>query len=416
MTLCPDPVFASVKNHLSARRFNTPTEMNFPLRVGAERVSGGGLRARISPRAVHARGAGGPTYYVDPALGSNTNSGLSWDQALRDPFTASMKTPDAAEIVVRGGFYTRAQIPTYRRSLIIRAEEGTRPIFACCDTFTTWEVHTGTLAWRVIRSNVASVLDRTILDEDGDPIELTLVGSAGEVAATPGSWYTNGPTVYVRTHDSRTPDANILLSMNASSLVGTGLTGNWSLYVEGIEWWGGTTANILATGDNCLFLAKDSTFKFANSTNGLSIRGVKTVVLENCEASKNRYDGFNYHEESGRNGNVVEINCVARKNGKVPGSQNGSTAHESYKIVRIGGLYEHNVGANVADVNNALSYNIGVTARNSTGYDIDFYGINMWLEQCVGEVSATAISVAPGGIVRTRDCVFEGDASTATPY
>jgi len=399
----------------SAAKIPIHSSLNFKTRVGAERLAGGQYRTDITPMSMHVRGAG-PTYYVDPVNGSNANNGLTWATAVADPAYASLlNSSAAAEIVVRGGFYTRAQCPQIYRNIIIRAEEGTRPIFAAVDTVPTWTVTGASYVYKVTKTGLIGVFDQKFRDADGDPTELIPVANTSAVASTPGSWYSSGTELFIRLADNRAPDSSVLVNMNARVLtVNAAVVGNYSAYYEGIEFWVGADARLTEKGTDCRFLAKNCKFKFSGAGNGLTILGMALTVLENCEASKNYLDGFNYHESSGRLGEIVEINCVGRKNGKIAGSQNGSSAHDGMNIVRVGGLYELNAGGNIADVSGTKTHNIGVTAKNSTGYDYDFYTeTGMWMDSCVATGSTVSLYANLGGTIYLRNTVYTGTKNVA---
>lgn len=393
-----------------------PAAMGATILTNIQRTAAGQYSTGLNPQALHTPSAG-PTYYVDIVAGSNSNNGLTWATAFKDAQYASLaNSKNAGTIMVKAGVYTRAQIPSqiYSNGLSIIANPGDKVVFAACDTSSSW-VTAGGSSYSVAIASPNNVLDMAHPDVAGNPLKLTLVASAAVVATTPGSWFGNSTTTYVNLSDGRAPDSNVLVSRAVNTLAyATALAGttNMSTYVEGIQFWGGTTANLTAPGANAGFYAKNCKWMYTGTTNGMSVIGQVRVALLGCEASYNYLDGFNYHQDtSGNNGETVEVNCTGRYNGAVAGSNNGSTSHDSWKITRVGGFYGYNTGANVADVNNARAFNVGVSSAGSSGYQQDFYGGEMWCDSCFA-TSTTAFINDPtgpsGGQVNIHNCVYTG--------
>lgn len=391
--------------------------------------TGGTYGASINHEAMHRR-TGGVTKYVDPVAGNNANDGLTWATAKKDPGNATFDRGryNVAEIVLRGGVYTRAQstlpvgVSGGRSDIVIRAELGTRPVFTQCDTSTAWTVHTGA-AYKVSLSGPNIVFDLTApKDADGLPIPLVPVADAATVAATPGSCYNSGSVQYVRLFDGRVPGTSVLVSRNTYNLNTTGAdpVAPFSVLLEGIEFWGGLYARVKGWRAGDQLLAKDCAWRFAKE-NGLGIQAVDTVLID-CAATANGIDGFNYHDIDGRSGQALEINCSGVGNGRTAGgsSQNGSTAHDTYKIVRVGGVYKDNPGPNVADVGGVLSANYGVTASNALGYgatpDYDFtapeLGGALWL---IGCSSSSSLALRNGAAAKVYNFARTGAIDGGVP-
>ena len=390
--------------------------------------TGGAYHADIDHEAMHRRGPG-VTMYVDPVNGSNSNDGLSWATAKADPGSAFFDRGDygVAEVILRGGVYTRAQSSvglTGRPDSIVRAEPGTRPIFTQCDTSTSWTLHAGT-THKVALSGPGMVMDRSRLDAQGLPVVLQKVPDIAAVVATPGSAYHDGTTQYVHLHDGRAPDSDVLVSRNTYhlNLTSSDPGSPYSILLDGVEFWGGLYARVKARRAGDQLIAKNCAWRYA-AENGLGVQGFERVVLIDCAATHNGVDGFNYHDETtlGLSGQVLEIDCIGSDNGQQAGgsSQNGSTAHEDYKIVRVNGVYERNPGPNVADVNRVLSANYGVTARDALGYagvaDFDYTapegGGQLWLYHCV---STSARALRNAAAARLRMFVHAGTIEGGTP-
>lgn len=410
-------VVAPVVDALAAQR--VPTRVKIPAEVGLVTPisiarTRDGFLTDVDPESHHITPTG-PTYYVDPVNGSNANDGLTRATALADPYYANATNgSNAGEIVIiADGIWPRTQSITGIRSkhITYRTDPGVRAVFVVGDRL-TWTAQGSHFTASVASCN--GVLDARHLDAYGDPRELTKVGTAAEVDATPGTYIFTSGILHVRLHDSGTPNQHVYASRPVNSLAyGTAVAGagdGGSTYIEGIEWWGGSTANLTAPGAGWRFLARDCAWNFAGTGNGLSVTGMALSILHSCEASNNNLDGFNYHATGTLTGEVIEVNCIGRNNGRVGGSNNGSSAHENYRIVRVGGDYIDNQGANVADVNNTRSFNAGCTAGGSTDYRQDFY-VNgtsrMWVHSCIA-TSERALTAVDSAIIQTRDTLTAG--------
>ena len=243
---------------------------------------------------------------------------------------------------------------------------------------------------------------------------MTKKATIDDVIATPNSWCfdSNTNTVYVHTFDSRAPDSNIKVSVDVPIFsINNGIT----VYLEGIKCYFGQGVAVNTPDGTATptFLAKNCKFNYTDNLNGLNVNGAKLIILKDCESSNNYKDGFNYHDKLSATGEFIEINCVGRNNGRDgAGVNNGSTSHENYKGIRIGGQYDNNDGPNVADVNNAMTLNVGCSAYDSKttiGEQVDFRVDNkMWLDNCYSKGSQYSVLGNPTATIKIRNSVLLG--------
>ncbi len=356
----------------------------------------------------------GKTYYVSTE-GNNDNDGLTEATAFRSVQYAVTR-PDVDAIMVKAGIYSRGvgTFPTSPTRNISIIGYGGEVVLSAHDGL-VWSLNSGA-TYRANRSTVQEVYDFRYKNEYGDAQRLTKAASIAEVDATPGSWYSDGTVLYVQTSDSRSPDSNIRPYLSVKNGY---VEGGVTVYMEGITFEGGNyafQAVNTASGVPVVY-AKNCKFKYSGLTNAFSALGSETY-LQDCEAAQAMNDGFNYHEYNGVKCKGVEINCVGRHNGYGGGdNNNGSTAHEASKIIRIGGKYFNNNGPNVVDVNGSQSWNVGVSAFKSTGagtQNVNFYiDGDMWLDSCVSLESSTDLRVNPGAM-RVRNMVTMGRNMVAT--
>lgn len=147
-----------------------------------------------------------------------------------------------------------------------------------------------------------------------------------------------------------------------------------SIYIENVVFkYGNSCLKTDLTTELCAFYK--CKFLESDAENGLSALG-GAYILEECEASNNFRDGFNYHRSSIGNiyyPKVLEINCEGYYNGArdTNNINNGSTGHEAAVLIRLLCSYGYSRGCAVADVANCWSLNIGVTAFSTIEHGDD---------------------------------------------
>jgi hypothetical protein len=370
----------------------------------------------------------GTTYHVAPT-GSDSNDGLTVDTPLRAISTALAKG-DVDVVRVAPGWYWGTSAnggwgstgPT-RSVSVIASGPG---VYVSGQAVTgSWSVETGSTYKSNNGATIVQVLDTSSTDSNGEFLVLTLRTSIGDVEANPGSWYWANSTLYVRTFDSRLPDTHIRPFSNTTN---ARCVQNVTMYAEGIDFVGGSY-NFYATAssgwEQKLFF-KNCTWRFSTLYNGLNVTGADTVYCQNCAATNNWKDGLNYSNNiSGNVTKALEIDTYSARNGR-DGTEtnNGSTSHYVCRIIRVGGIYEQNMGPNVADVGGAQSWNLGCAVRNSAAANsnVNFHvsdsGGAMWLDRVTSVRSGnTDITVASPAVGYVRGLI--GDlvvSGVVTPY
>lgn len=266
--------------------------------------------------------------------------------------------------------------------------------------------------WRTANNSVSTaptaVLDITRI-ADGIIIPLTKVVDPTTVTQTKYGWchVTATNNVYVQLDGTAVDGKNIVLCYNSTKIINCKSSSeNAKVYLENITVVGGHT-NIWvedATGyTSQKLIAKNCRCYYAQQGNSIGLRGVDGY-FQNCECAYARLDGFNYHinntsensggDNTGTISNGLEVDCIGHDSGisdtGTNYSDNGSTAHDAAKVVRVNGVYYNNKGGNVADVTGVTSYNYGCYAFDSTAPNntnrADFWcrdsSSNMYLYGC----------------------------------
>ncbi|MGX7596283.1 hypothetical protein ACWNS2_13710 [Planococcus plakortidis] len=356
----------------------------------------------------------GQTYYVNFETGHNSNNdGLSEGSPLRAIYAALQKS-DVATIILADGHYPRlhglAGFPINKPVNIIAKNRGKVTVSNSEDL--TWTKTAGqTNVYQATRSSAGTVHDRAQVDENGDILSLTAVGSIGAVDSTPNSYFISGSTVYVHTFNSRPADISIRVMLTTPCMLINGEAG--TVYTEGINFEGGgevMRSENLTNPQAAGYYAKHCTYKFSSQTNAIRAWGMGRVFFQYCEGARGWLDGFNYHVQNGVVPDVIEVECEGRHNGLLDSgeSHNGSTMHDGGRIIRVNGRYHHNKGPNVIDVNEGgESWCVGTTAHESqatpgTVSNVDFKNGNigaskMWLDNCVSYGSSYSIVTAGAG-------------------
>lgn len=322
------------------------------------------------------------TYYVDNANGSNLNSGLSPEAAIKslnNLFTRFETTPPPSdvEIIVAAGIYDRDDSPSdslwdYPHNISIRCDDGDVYFTSgnLADTY-SWVEDGG--AYKTARSVVYSCWDFKYIDGRGIPMFLAEANNLAECKNTAGTYYTNNVDVWIHTVDHREPDESTLVNLQVKPLVMV-LNGGTTCVMKNANFlftgWNNDDSLTITTsiGDSGFFKAENCSFCGSRTQNGLDANYTKTY-LKNCTASYNGLDGFNYHDNLSLGGNqafALEIDCQGYGNGtRRTGTNNGSTAHDGMKIIRVGCLYYDCYGPIIADVNGSYSFNINCVAAKS---------------------------------------------------
>jgi hypothetical protein len=367
--------------------------------------------------------------WVSPAGNDTTGNGT---EALpyRNPRKAFQVANDAADtgshIRILPGVYDRNRIPgTVRpdKDLLVTAEGG-EVVFSARYEALSWSVYSGT-AYQATRSAVLSVWDAAWLDSNGALRPLIAAVDAPTCAATPGTYFANGTTVYVNTFDGRSPDSNVLVMANTYNC---NFDGNHRWYFQGIGLEGGLNAPFAGSssatiGANASVILDRCPLRCGETVGCLQIASVPLTILYQCTAYSSRADGFNYHYTS-QTGRAIEIDCRAYSCGlSTTTNSNGSTIHEDGKILRVNGEYEQTWGPVVADINTTQSWNLGCTASDSmlssTDSDSAFRAqdsAQMWLDTCTAAGCTYATSVNGTAQIFYRSLTYDGILSGATPY
>lgn len=370
---------------------------------------------KVDARIENYKRTGGNTYYV-AKNGSNTdNDGLSREHPWQTLRYAIAHATDNSTIILTEGIYQRTyQAPhsePITKNLNIIGEG--RCVLTMSDELSYTQNSVYPNVYEASRTNIDDVIDIRAI-RSGIEARMTRLSSIQDVSQNKNSWYTDGSTVYIN-NGTIVDNSNtaVTLKTNNENLYVHTATANISVYLENLICIGGNVA-CLSIENNTTYVptvyAKDCKFLYgghAGTENAVNIFGANAYFL-NCEACYSKKDGFNYSSLNGLGAQGIEINCIGSNNGRGTddNSNNGSTAHNGSKVIRINGNYFNNKGTNVGDTqNNTESININCNAFDSiasteTLLNADFYAIEgdtiMYLYNCFAKgVSVT--NVRAGG-------------------
>lgn len=293
------------------------------------------------------------------------------DQTALNNALNNMSSGDT--IILDGGVYTRFPVVKSMNVIGYNAIISDYVLGAFESTATPNVYKTSVPQSSITGSGVVSVYDISRVNE-GILQYLTRVNSSSDLSK-PGTCYYNGTTLYVHL-------CNNQVASNKNVAIVTGRTNaliefntqieNATLYMEGLTVIGGSSAFLGAntpTYTNQKVIAKDCKFYCSYSADNVQLLGVYGY-FQNCDASyANVKDGFNYHIYNSVPAKGLELYCMAHDNGLADvssePSQNGSTGHDGAEILRIGGVYARNNGANVCDIGGSTSYNYDCVAFDS---------------------------------------------------
>lgn len=203
----------------------------------------------------------------------------------------------------------------------------------------------------------------------GNPIRMTPVASIALVASTPNSVFAD-PTAnkfYVHTFDSRTPDDSVRCFFEKNSV--ESLTAHDVVFENIVFMGGGSSGRALAFFDNPNdaiqrnIVFKNCRILYALYDGTANLRNMNGYYLNTIFA----YNGQDGNDWDDYNITGLEENCVGYRNGyDASDANNGSTAHDRVKLVRVNCVYKYNQGRNVHDIEDATSYNVNIVCDSST--------------------------------------------------
>jgi hypothetical protein len=375
------------------------------------------------------------TYYVDFTNGNDSRDGLTLETALKSLNVALGKSDVDVVLITAGradNTITRGngwQNISPSRSVTIKSLDGQTILTAAQNITQTWETTSTSGIWKTtaggLAASITGIIDKSIIDSNGDALQYTKVASPTEVTNTESSWCLSGSYIYIHCNNKRTPDEYLRLFMPNNNGY---ITGNITVYVEGIVFEGGScpmlvsnTSGNPATAPTVIF--NNCEFKYGSSGNGgLATMAANVVYLNNCVAARNYNDGFNYHSRDGVVTKILEANCIGRYNGVESGTDNGSTIHDGLTIIRFKGEYFGNRGANVMDVNTgSISWNIACNSHDALNQserpDLhanyiagmeDNLSVEMWLDGCISSGTPTDLVAFTNSIIYTRNLTSGG--------
>jgi hypothetical protein len=381
------------------------------------------------------------TYYLSPT-GNDANNGLtvgSPKQSVRALIQAlNTAGADSATFILADGLWGNdigwggtSSSPTF--DLVIKCPTGRAIMSRVDSSFVSWTKTGGrTNVYQYTKASgdeQGSAYDTTNIDEFGHYVRLTPVADIATVDSTPNSIFVNAGSriAYVHTFDSRAADANVKVLLTGQN---ANLQNSIQFYAENIDFWGGdipdgsmyiSTIGGSVRVDLCFV---NCGFGYHALGNGIrtDCRALAKVYLFDCEAYYNQSDGFNYHAENGATGfDVLEVNARATYNGyDAVTNNNGSTAHELVRIVRLNGQFYKNKDRTIHDINGSQSWNLGVECgdtqnQTSTAYNFGAgsvgtsEAVKMWLDSCTSYGSNVDIAAQGAAVVKIRK--FKGDGS-----
>jgi len=327
----------------------------------------------------------GKEYFVSTS-GNDANDGLTLATAFRKISTA-VQQPDVDVIWLSNGMFNRDYgfngiAPA--RSMSIMALPGAIPIITTHSNL-TWTLETDkTYTYKATRSLVTRVLDSNTIAENGDYLEYTLKTSVDEVEVTPGSYYTDGATIWVHRTDGAIPDTSIWCLLSTRNF---GHQGGCQFYLEGLTFLGGNYVCDIentALGETTTALyARSCKFKYGRrDANAFQCYGANQVHLDHCEVAVTGADGFNYHAGNGVIPKVLEVGCKGRDVG-TNGTHQCSTAHDGVTIIRLNSEYYNAYGSCVTDITaGTKSWMLGCYCHGGGLEDMAFQDGTAWLDGC----------------------------------
>ncbi len=257
---------------------------------------------------------------------------------------------------------------------------------------------------------VSGILDKKYKNVMGDYKRLKQASSLDDCKATPGSYYKgqSTTTLYFHLYDSRQPDASVL-PLRYSPLLNIKSD---KCFISGVELIGAYHSvvntgviNIDASSSNSKeYLITNCKVTFGMECVSVRTNGNTISILNNFYCTQSAEDNIGYYGSGSTtvsNALAIEINTRSYYGGfNNDGSNNGSTLHNSWNAIRVNSDFSYNENKNVADINNAKVWLLGVIASNATSPTVNvnysFTDCEVWLDTCKKGGSITDLELVGG--------------------
>lgn len=344
-------------------------------------------------------------YFVKPAArgGSDAAAGTSWATALATVAAASQKSNVDVIFVSYGNYFAGQHIGTYvgTRSISIQGVGGPVNFISgpVANTSPTWNATGTTGVYK--QGNTDTFLTGVVAldynDSAGNPLTLLPAADVAGVGTTPGSWFRSATELFISLPNFDVPTSNIYYYQSSPMRV-TG--GDKKFHHANINYIGGNAGAFSVRGGNGNTIVYGENIGCCGQLtgDGWQMKNMGLSIAYRVRCSRNGNDGFNYHGPDGvgtLDPHFIEIDCIGNES-RAAGTGNGSTSHEFVRGIRLNSHYHGNAGPGIADVNDAQTYNVGVTSRENATYgavassDLTAAaGVQMWLDGCVFDGNGT---------------------------
>ena len=214
-------------------------------------------------------------------------------------------------------------------------------------------------------SVIVDVINANELDANQIPRVYNKVTTLAICDEIEGTFFQTGNDVYVHPFvNHKINECMLQNKVNSPAINTTGWNGS-VLCIENMSFPTGTTIfNFNNFQDVFIF----NCYFYRGEQDAFAISGKYKLYIFDSIGAFSSKDAFNYHASS-PDSLAVEVNCIGYGAGQhklttansntEKTSNNGSTAHDSMNILRVGGKYYNCEGPVVADVNGCLSISLG---------------------------------------------------------
>ncbi|MFG1306751.1 hypothetical protein V5F34_21735 [Xanthobacter autotrophicus] len=307
--------------------------------------------------------------------------------------------------------------------------------YGCIDNYTFVADTTYTNTHKIARSSAGAVYNPSLRDSFGNAVMYTKAVSAAACNARPGSWYTDGTSVYVNSFDGSAvtnATASVYLTSDTFAINWGSAPQHFFMDVadDGSSWdLLGSRVKIIASAygasPKIIAMRRVST-RYASSVSADAWNGFGfdnwwgLIWLESCYAGRASADCINFHNTlNAQPLYAVTLNCQGVDAGVFgSGSNNGLTLHENVIGIDVAGRYRYNQGGTLRNINTSKMLAHGSTFSDDRG-DLYISGglvpptevgtlntAQIWLSECTlspGSDTAYAINIGSGGAVFLRN-------------
>lgn len=285
--------------------------------------------------------------------------------------------------------------PTRSVSVVVAGGGRAVSVKSPASTPPTWTLFSGNAySTPLTGSGTGPPTDLSLLDGNGDFVQLVHVASAAAVVTTPNSWFYDGSTtIYVQAQDSRNLVGDLKMAVQGTGNNGAFNTASaLTLWVSNIDFVAAAPFNATQPSapvgaipviaiSNCTFQGSTGA---GTGADGFTLNGQYAAFIQGSRSSKNWNDGWGYHAANAVASTVFEYGNSTGFNGNGNSSDQASSLHDASIGITLNPAYAGASNQTIKDIGTSQRWILGGSLAapvetDSSGFTISISNA-MWLD------------------------------------